>query len=127
MEIKDKILSGAVELFFKYGIKNITMDEIAKHLGMSKKTIYTFFKDKDEMVHSLISQKICHDKCIYDKTHQDAENVVAELFAIMKIMKETLSNINPLFFTNCTNIIPKPGNYTSILKTNLFLRTLKKV
>ena len=42
-----KILHGSRDLFFKHGIKSITMDEIAKHLNISKKTIYTFYKDKN--------------------------------------------------------------------------------
>ena len=53
MKTKDRILQGAQELFFKYGIKSITMDDIAKHLAISKKTIYHFFEDKDQIVISL--------------------------------------------------------------------------
>ena len=40
MEPQEKILKTAIELFFKFGIKRITMDDVAKELGMSKKTIY---------------------------------------------------------------------------------------
>ena len=44
MEPQEKILKIALELFFKLGIKRVTMDDIAKELGMSKKTIYHFYK-----------------------------------------------------------------------------------
>ena len=47
---KAKILQGATELFLRYGIRSVSMDNIANHLGVSKKTIYQYFKDKDEMV-----------------------------------------------------------------------------
>ena len=47
MEIKDRIVDKAGELFFQYGIKNISMDELASSLGMSKRTIYEIFKDKE--------------------------------------------------------------------------------
>ena len=56
-----KILKGVEELVFKYGIKNITMDEISRHMGISKKTIYQYFKDKDEMIHHLIAHKLKED------------------------------------------------------------------
>ena len=46
MEVKDKILETSLTLFYKYGIKAITMDDIAKEMGISKKTIYRFFKEK---------------------------------------------------------------------------------
>ena len=54
MDIKDRILEKAGELFFQYGIKNISMDELASSLGMSKSTIYENFKDKEEILRSLL-------------------------------------------------------------------------
>jgi AcrR family transcriptional regulator len=53
MEPQEKILKVSLELFFKYGIKRVTMDDIAKELGMSKKTIYQFYKEKDDLVNQL--------------------------------------------------------------------------
>ena len=50
---EDRILNGARELFFKQGIRTITMDDIAEHLAISKKTIYTHYKDKDLIVKSM--------------------------------------------------------------------------
>jgi TetR/AcrR family transcriptional regulator, cholesterol catabolism regulator len=48
--IKDRILTTASELFIRFGFRSISMDDIAHHLGISKKTIYQFFADKDEIV-----------------------------------------------------------------------------
>lgn len=107
MEIKEKILKGAEELFFKYGIKNITMDDIARHLGMSKKTLYQYFKDKDEMVHSLILDKIEEDKCMFGKTHKESENIVVEAFAIMKNIREIMGHVNPILFYELAKFYPK--------------------
>lgn len=107
MEIKEKILKGAEELFFKYGIKNITMDEVARHLGMSKKTLYQYFKDKDEMVHSLILDKIEEDKRIFGKTHKESENIVVEAFAIMKNIREIMGHVNPILFYELAKFYPK--------------------
>ena len=50
MESKERTIQKATDLFMRYGIRSITMDEIAGQLGISKKTIYQFFTDKDEMV-----------------------------------------------------------------------------
>jgi AcrR family transcriptional regulator len=52
-ETKSRILQAAQELFFSYGIRSITMDDIARHLSISKKTIYQFFEDKDQIVGEL--------------------------------------------------------------------------
>lgn len=51
---KEKILSVARELFGQYGLKSVTMDEIAFATGMSKKTIYQIFQDKKSLVKEVI-------------------------------------------------------------------------
>ena len=48
--VKKKIITESVELFMKFGVRSVTMDDIAKHLGISKKTIYQHFKDKEEII-----------------------------------------------------------------------------
>ncbi len=50
MNIKEKIATQAGELFLRNGIKSVSMDEIAIKLGMSKRTIYEYFTDKEEIV-----------------------------------------------------------------------------
>jgi len=50
MEIQERIRQKADELFRRYGIRSVTMDEIATQLGMSKKTIYQYYTDKDQLV-----------------------------------------------------------------------------
>ncbi len=98
MESKEKILKGVEELFFKYGIKNITMDEIARHLSISKKTIYQFFKDKDEVVHSLMLQTLEDDKCRIKSAKDNSKNVVEEVLKMMEEMREMFGRINPVLF-----------------------------
>jgi TetR/AcrR family transcriptional regulator, cholesterol catabolism regulator len=56
IETRDRILTAALEMFMRHGIKSVTMDDIAKHLAMSKKTIYQYFRDKDEVVHTLMER-----------------------------------------------------------------------
>jgi len=124
--MKEKILRGSEELFFKYGIKNITMDEIAKHLGMSKKTIYQYFKDKDEMVHSLMIQKIEEDKIIFTKTHEESENVVVEVFAIMKNLRDILSNVNPILFHELHKFYPNTWKVYENFKNDFVLENIEK-
>src|ERR1700759_2223729 len=58
MENKQRILEKATQLFMRYGIRSITMDEIAAQLGISKKTIYQFFTDKDAMVEAVVDEEM---------------------------------------------------------------------
>lgn len=56
-ELKLRILRQADELFLKYGFTRVTMDEIAKSMGISKKTIYKFFSSKKDLVFSTLELK----------------------------------------------------------------------
>jgi AcrR family transcriptional regulator len=58
MEIQDRIRQKADELFRRYGIRSVTMDEIATQLGMSKKTIYQYYTDKDQLVDAVAIDEI---------------------------------------------------------------------
>lgn len=98
MTPEEKILRGSAELFFKYGIRSVTMDDIAKHLGMSKKTIYLYFKEKDEIVHKLMQGDIKQHEIEFERINREADNVVEEVFAIMKRMADIVGKINPLVF-----------------------------
>ena len=104
---KSKILKGAEELIFKYGIKNITMDDIARHLSISKKTIYKYYKEKDEIVHSLMQLSIEGDKCRFKKIYDNSINVVEEVFEMMKEMREIFSKINPIVFHELNKYYPE--------------------
>ena len=65
MDTKQRIQEKANDLFRRYGIKSITMDEIATQLGVSKKTLYQYFSDKDELVEAIVKNTIkgAQDTC----------------------------------------------------------------
>ena len=98
MEPKERILAGARELFFKYGTKTITMDDIAKHLGMSKKTLYQYFSNKNEVVESMMLRQLHEKECECQRMADDSANVIEEVFSIMKNMGTFFSQANPNLF-----------------------------
>ena len=53
-EVKKKILTGAIEMYMKYGVKSLTMDDIARELAISKKTLYLYVVDKDDLVNQAV-------------------------------------------------------------------------
>lgn len=96
MDVKERILTKAADLFFRYGIRSITMDEIAAQLGISKKTIYQFFTDKDDMVSAVIGQEIHkhEEECVLFR--QKAENAVHQIVIAQESVEEMLRYTNPL-------------------------------
>jgi TetR/AcrR family transcriptional regulator, cholesterol catabolism regulator len=95
MEHKERILEKATDLFMRYGIRSITMDEIAAQLGISKKTIYQFFTDKDAMVEAVVNEEMKHNEEGCRGFSATAENAVHEIFLAMDSMQEMLKTMNP--------------------------------
>jgi AcrR family transcriptional regulator len=106
MEPQEKILKTSLELFFKYGIKRVTMDEIAKELGMSKKTIYHFYKEKDELVNQLCETEMGEQECIFNDINENAMDPIHEIMLISIKMREMMQNINPVFFLDLQKFYP---------------------
>jgi len=96
MDVKERILGKAADLFLRYGIRSITMDEIASQLGISKKTIYQFFTDKDDMVSAVIDQEIHKNEVECVQFRQQAENAVHQIFLAQESVEEMLKYTNPL-------------------------------
>jgi AcrR family transcriptional regulator len=96
MEVKERILTKAADLFSRYGIRSITMDEIASQLGISKKTIYQFFTDKDDMVSAVIEQEIQRNEIECATYREQAADAVHQTFLALEGLDEILKYMNPL-------------------------------
>src|ERR1700743_2197918 len=86
----------AADLFCRYGSRTITMDEIANQLGISKKTIYQFFTDKDDMVSAVIEQGVKKKETECKQFRDDAADAVHEIFLALEDLEEMLKYTNPL-------------------------------
>jgi len=94
--MQDRILNKARELMFQTGVKHVTMDDLATQLGISKKTIYQYFKDKDALVSSVVENDLAKHALICNQSMQIADNAVHEIFLLMTVLQELFSSMNPL-------------------------------
>lgn len=93
-------------MFFRYGIKHVTMDDIARELGMSKKTIYQFYKEKDDLVNQLCEVEMLVQEKSFQEISQTAKDPVHEIMLISIKMREMMQHINPLFFLDLQKFYP---------------------
>lgn len=107
MEPQEKILKSSLELFFKFGIKRVTMDDIAKELGMSKKTIYNFYKEKDDLVNQLCVVEMQKQECVFNGIAKQSQDPIHEIILISNTMSEMMQNINPVFFLDLQKFYPE--------------------
>jgi AcrR family transcriptional regulator len=123
MEVKERIQEKATELFRRYGIKSITMDEIAAQLGISKKTIYQYFADKDELVDAVIDQDLQDSRVDCLRCEEKAENAIHENFLILDNIHEHLRDMNPVIIYDLQKF--HPAAYLKfITHKNSFLRQM---
>lgn len=92
---KERILQKAHELFMRYGVRSVSMDDIAAQLGMSKKTLYQFYTDKEELVDAVLSAFLENNRkhCVADR--QKSENAIHELLLAFDMVQEMFTNMNP--------------------------------
>jgi AcrR family transcriptional regulator len=86
---KDRIIEKAGDLFQQYGIKNVSMDEIASSLGISKRTIYENFKDKEEILLSVLHLFFDTKSKVFKTFIADCANVVEVFIAIIEVHRNT--------------------------------------
>ncbi|MCR8556897.1 TetR/AcrR family transcriptional regulator [Mucilaginibacter sp. BJC16-A38] len=123
----ERIIQGGEELFLTAGIKSVTMDDIAKHLGMSKKTIYQFFKDKNELVIALVKKKLKEDEDQIAEIMSKSGNVIEELINMMKCSEDIFSRINPIVIHDMQKYHPDAWSEFQKFKADVLISTLEEL
>jgi len=97
MEIVDQISEISKKLFFQKGIKSVSVDDIAKELGISKKTFYKFFKSKEELLDKLVQSHIETERLEIEKLVLSSKNAIDELYNIFKFNTANCMNMGNQF------------------------------
>lgn len=109
------ILLKVHELYMKYGIKSITMDDVASELGISKKTLYQFVTDKDDLVGKFIDNEIELRQEEISKCFKIGFNAIEELVEISIFMNKMMRDQNPATENDLRKYYPH--HYQKTVKT----------
>ncbi|MCR5887776.1 TetR/AcrR family transcriptional regulator [Hymenobacter sp. J193] len=107
MEIKDRIIVGAVELFMRKGIRSVSMDDIATTLGMSKKTLYKWFENKDQIVLAVMQQRLNREEDDCETAFAQGSNALEAMFSLIQWHRDMLTNIHPSIFHDLQKYYPQ--------------------
>jgi AcrR family transcriptional regulator len=110
MESRQRIIASAIYFFSRFGIKAVTMDFLAEQLGISKKTIYDIFKDKDELIRNCIHLMIDEHHLKIKEILDQSSNVIEAIYLISLRSRETYYQIHPLFFHDLKKYHPDQYN-----------------
>jgi AcrR family transcriptional regulator len=126
--MENRILFKARDLMLRNGVKHVTMDDIATQLGMSKKTIYQFYKDKDALVMAVVNFELEEQSSKFQRTQDTADNAVHEMFMLLEDIQQMFKNMNPMTMNEIAKYYPeafariqnhKDEFMHQIIKTNL--------
>lgn len=98
VDIQERIIAEAGALFARYGIRSITMDFLAEQMGISKRTIYENFSDKETLLKEIILRFKKQQVREAQQIITDSENIIEAMFTLLQRMVNTMKNVNPLFF-----------------------------
>jgi len=94
-EKAEKIIQRATEVFMRYGVKSVNMDDVSRHLGISKKTLYQYVTDKADLVCKAVTSFSHREECILRSIAQRKLNAIDESLEIMKWVLSVLQQTNP--------------------------------
>ena len=130
METKERIIAEATHLFLRLGIRSVSMDEIATQLGISKKTVYQHFEDKDQLVDRVLEEQIKLMQAEALHTVESSSNAIEEIFNTMDMMVKHSRNMNPMVLFDLQKYhfgsFQKFGAHKNDFLFNIILNNLKK-
>ncbi|MDO8967408.1 MAG: TetR/AcrR family transcriptional regulator [Algoriphagus sp.] len=127
METRKRILEIATEQFARYGVRAVTMEDIARQAGVSKKTIYQEFSDKKDLVKEAFEKILDEDRCKLAFILETEDGVIEHLVKTSKMMRERLQNMNPMVILEIQKYFPEAWRMFEAFKVEVIMKDLVKV
>ena len=110
----------------KYGLKRVTMDDVARELGISKKTLYVRFKDKKHLVQATIEHYITnHQDCI-EATLAEGGNAIDRWFRIARVVTQDMNEMKPTIYFDLRRYYPQAFQVFEQFRNREILSTIKQ-
>jgi len=130
MNKEEQIIVKASEIFLTHGIKSLTMSDMATRLGISKKTLYNFVSDKNDLVKKCIQYHIDANECEMKQACEISHNAVEELINFSKIAGSKMKLIHPSIFYDLQKYHPEAWeiirNFEDLAILELTIHNLQK-
>jgi TetR/AcrR family transcriptional regulator, cholesterol catabolism regulator len=123
--VRQRIIDKSQELFFRYGIKAVTMDDIARELGISKKTIYQHFEDKDAIVLAGVTAHFDEERCQSEELQAKAPDPIAEVVMASEQMRQMLTGMNPTMIFDLKRYYPQAWASFTEFKNDFILDNIR--
>jgi AcrR family transcriptional regulator len=111
MEDRAKLLETSFALFMRYGLRSVTMDDISKTIGWSKKTIYKYVSNKDELIEQIFFQFLEKEREQVELINHNYDNALDQMNALSEWILTFIRGMRPVILFDLRKYYPKLWNY----------------
>lgn len=92
---REQVIQAAHSMFMRLGLKSVSMDDIAREMGISKKTIYQVVENKEQLITLVLEQDTCEDIRVINQNHQEAKDAIDESLRNTRYFIRAMREISP--------------------------------
>lgn len=126
MKTKDQIVHNAYQQFLNYGFKGLSMDDLARNMGRSKKTLYKYFHNKSDLINNVLEFFTVEQKTVLEKARKDSKNAIDELAIIYEYAVQAFSNIKETLVNDLHKYYPESWEKFLEYKNSYLLTTIEQ-
>lgn len=126
MNQEQQILIKTKELFFKLGVRSITMDDISHELGISKKTLYQYVDNKSDLVNKTLHLHFSQEKIVIGEAIEQAENAIDEIIRIARESLKQFRSMHPSSIYDIKKYYPQAWDIIDQFKTDFIYSCIKE-
>ena len=121
----EELLQKISKLYFQFGIRSVTMDDLARELGVSKKTLYVHFKDKDDIVDKVMMYQLQNHRCDMEFLEIKNKNAIDQLLCVSKFLIHHVQKIHPSINYDLMKYYPKIWQKVIVYKNETIYNRIK--
>lgn len=126
MDLRKSILAKARTMFMRYGIRSVTMDDLARDLGISKKTLYQHIENKADLIKKVFEYDIETEKALVENLVKTAPNAIEEILGIAKYVISQLRELSSTVIYDLQKYYGESWRKMESLHTEFTTETIKK-
>jgi TetR/AcrR family transcriptional regulator, cholesterol catabolism regulator len=126
--VAQRILATARQYFMAHGFKNVTMDDLAAEIGMSKKTLYAHFPSKSVLIKSVLTQKLDEAESALEKIlSEQAGDFIGALHQLAAHLQKQTGEAQPVFVRDLSREEPALADYLIARRRQIVEKTFAKL
>jgi len=123
---RQNIIVAAFDQFRQYGFKSVTMDDLARTIGVSKKTLYELFRDKDELVLETVKHMLHENQMKTEAAFNASQNAVEQIIKILQLMECMVRGLNMVCYMEMQKFYPSAYKFLQMHKQEFLYKCVSE-